>query len=163
MPAVQTTYAETIDAEPAAGVIASGMPVEVASYEVEGATLGFGVAVKTGTNADQIVVGVDGSASSPFAVNDYLGITLINRSLGSEQENYVKGNIASVIFRGDVWVEVEAAVTAGQAVTIKEATGALSATTAADGQFALPNARFLTAAAANGLAKVRLDSPQRGA
>lgn len=163
MPAVQTTYSETITEAPGPGVIASGMPSEVASYEVESTNIDFGVAVKTGTKIGQIVVGVNGAGSAPFAVNDYLGITVENVALGDEVDKYGKGNIASVMFSGDVWVKVEAAVTAGDDVTIKEATGALSSATAADGQFLLPNARYLTTAAANGLAKVRLDSPQKGA
>lgn len=162
MPAVQTTYADRITQAPGAGVIASGMPTEIASYEVESTNIDFGVAVKTGTGIKQCVVGVDGAGSAPFAVNDYLGLTLENIALGDEVDKYAKGNIAQVIFSGDVWVKVEAAVAAGDDVTIKEATGLLSTAAAADGQFLLPNARFLTAAAANGLAIVRLNSPQKG-
>lgn len=163
MASVQTSYAETISTPTAAGAIATGMPVEIASYEVEDTTVDFGVAVKSGTAIDQCKVGVEGNSSSPYHVEKYLGVTVINRALGDEQENYKKGNIASVAFRGDIWVKVESAVAAGGIVTVDETTGKLSDETAADEQFLIPNARWLTAAAANGLAKLRLDSPQKGA
>lgn len=162
MGTVQTTYTENIG-DGKAGMIASTSNCDTFSAEVETtAGIAFGVAVHQGAAADQIDVGVDGAAAAPFAVSKYLGITVRDRTRPAEDEEYKKGAIATVITKGDVWVKVGAAVAAGDDVTVKEATGVLSSAAAADGQFLLPNARFLTAAAANGLAKVRLDTPQVG-
>lgn len=161
MATVQNTYTENISVG-RAGQIATASPCIVDSYEVDatkGTGIKFGYAVKKGTNDDQVAVGVTGNASSPHHVEDFLGITVQDHARlgGTPTDAYDKGAIAACITQGDVWVPVEAAVTVGAAVTIDETTGQLSAATAADEQFLLPGARWMTAqATANGLAVVRL-------
>ena len=160
MATTQTTYTETL-AVGRPGQVATASPCIVDSYEVEataGTGIKFGVAVQKGTNDDQCKVGADGDSSSPFKVTAFLGVTVQDHSRlgGKPVDSYDKGAIAAVLSQGDIWVPAEAAVSVGDDVTVKEATGALSSAAAADGQFSVPG-RWMTAAAAAGdLAVVRL-------
>ena len=157
---IQTSYSENI-ADAREGMLVNSRHCEVVSYEAE-ADVAFGVAVHQGTAADQIAKGVDGSASSPFAVTKYVGVTVRDRTRAPGDDEYKEGSNAAVLIRGDIWLKVPSAVAIGDDVTAVEATGVLSTVTAADGQFLIPNARWITAAAANGLAILRLGTDQVG-
>ena len=158
----QSTYRET-QFQAVLGLVANSNPCTIDTYIVdESGGIGFGRVVKQGTDDDQCDLGADGPSSSPFAVTDFLGIALMDMSqegshAASARDEYPNGAVASVLSMGDVWVSVAAAVTAGDDVTVDDGTGRLSTITAADGQFLIPGARWMTTqATANGLAIVRL-------
>ena len=99
----------------------------------------------------------------------YAGIAIQDERLpGASNGQYTKGEVMSVIWRGDVAVKVHAAVAAGDDVVISQTTdggggreiGMLSSTPAAANQYiALAGARFIRGAAAGGIAVVRLAGP----
>ena len=157
MPTVQDSYSLRMG-NGYEGQIADTTTCDVDTFVAdESSGIGFGKAVKRGTLAGECSLGADGASSSPFAVNDFLGVTVRDRTRSpKDSDKYVDNSHVAVLFRGDIWVKVGGAVALGNAVTVDEDTGVFSATAAADGQFAVPNARWMTAAASGGLAILRL-------
>ena len=91
-------------------------------------------------------------ADAPFA-----GLSVLDKTLRPEQDDeYDEGDVASILTKGDIWVEVAAAVSAGDPVVAHEGTGALSSQVENATRTSVPNAIFMTDAPAGGLAIVRL-------
>ena len=149
MATLQTTYNERIT-NASAGEIANTVTCDVDSYICETAAgIGFGLAVQQGTAANECALGV--------AANTFIGITVKDPTRGPEDDDeYDQGSHVNVLYRGDIWVEVTHAVTVGGDVTAATTTGGLSSEAAGATQIAISGARWMTAAAANGLAIVRL-------
>ena len=109
-------------------------------------------------------------ASAGIAANSFVGLAVRDRTLRPSQEDeYVEGDVVSSLNRGEMWVKVEAAVTVGDIVSANADTGQLSAKAAAaqvsipgnvgyvPAQIRINGGRWMSAAAASGLARVRLD------
>ena len=159
MAIVQSTYQERVD-DAFAGMVGSMTTCTIDSYEVAtGQDIAYGRAVmRNGTDVNTIDQGAEGTAT---ALTNFLGVAvatgsrLADVSSNTSLSHYDAGNIAAVLSRGDVWVQVDGAVAVGNDVTVTDATGELG-TTAADGDHSPVAGIWLTAAADNGLAKVRL-------
>lgn len=161
MATIQTSYAENIG-DAREGFVANMKHCEVVTGEVEtSAGIGFGLAVHQGTAADQIALGGEAGAD-PFVAAKFLGVTVRDRTRTPGDDKYLKGSNATVLTKGDIWVKVEAAVSVGDDVSFKESTGQFSTAAGSATQATVPRARWLTAAAANGLALLRLDTSQIG-
>lgn len=140
--AVQTEYNAT-QAVSAAGAQATMIPATIISRNVEGAPIGFGVAVSQGAADKGIVAG--GA--------EFVGITLLDRSAAGANDTFRVGDSARVMTKGDVWVTAAGAVSAGDGVAVNGAGGFI----AAGADDAIPNARWDTSTTAAGqLAVVRL-------
>lgn len=88
---------------------------------------------------------------------DFQGIAVLDKTLEPGQDDqYVEGDVASILNRGDIWVQVEAAVTPDTPPTVDMATGQFGSATPAADQIAIPDASYQTTAAAAGLARLRL-------
>ena len=151
MPQPQSSYSET-HVNATAGMVATSLATKIESLVFTGAANGkFGHAVGQGTAAEECVAGV-------AAADKLRGILVQDKTLQPVQnDEYVAGDVASVLFEGDIWVPVESAVAIGQDVTVKASTGQLSSAAASASQFSISGARWMTAqSTANGLAKVRL-------
>lgn len=160
--AIQTSYSERI-ADAREGMIANMSTAEIVTGEVEtSGGIGFGLAVYQGTAADQIELGGVAGAN-PFLASKFLGVTVRDRTRAPDDDEYKQGANAAVLVRGDIWVKVEAAVTVGADVSFKETTGQFSTASGSATQAVVPRARWMTAAAAGGLAVLRLDTSQIGA
>ena len=126
MATIQTTILED-HAAGQPGLVANTTTRDVDSRRVEGSTarIAFGVAVSQGTEYDQIVQGAtDGSIA---------GISVLDKTLRpSQEDNYVEGDVASVLWRGDIWVEVSDqgtgdSVSIGDSVRADSDSGAITA------------------------------------
>ena len=151
MPAVQTTYATTLNPG-VAGAQATMLPATIISRNVEPANgLGFGVAVAQGTT-DKGIVAFGGAA------NKFVGITMLDRSaIGTTAapDSFAQRSSARVMTVGDIWVQASVQVSAGDPVYLVAATGLF--TNVSTSNVAVPNARFDTSTTgANQLAVVRL-------
>ena len=166
MAIVQSTYVQK-HAVARNGQIANLQTCTVDSYLVTAtAGIAFGVACKQGTNAKEVLVGVAPIATTPFASTDFVGVSVLDPTRDpADEDTYKKGAHASLIVRGDLWVQVESAVTVGGDVTANADTGELSSAAgsavvtggqAHPGQVVIPGARWMSAAAADGLAQLRL-------
>ena len=159
MAVLQKTYQENLD--PArAGQIADMTLSNVDTRICKTAAgIGFGLAVVKGTGAEAAQLGGDASVSA-----DFVGITVRDITLTPSAGNkYPEGAPMGVLTEGDIWVEAGAAVTHGQDVAFDPATGALSSdaasTNAGSVRQIIAGARWMTSAAANKLAIVRLTGP----
>ena len=107
--------------------------------------IGFGLAVSQGTLSDAGCI-IGGSA--------FCGITRVDHTLALSGtltiDSYPQNDNAGVLTMGDLWVIVSTAVVAGAAVSYNTSTGQLGTGTT------IPQAKWMTSAAANGLAVVRL-------
>ena len=151
------------------GQIADTSTCDVDSRIAEGA-IAFGRAVQAGTAhtpGDRSSQSRDTVTQGITDADSFRGIALIDQRVpATAGENYPSGEVASVIWRGDVAVKVSAAVAAGDDVVVAvaasgagaaaEEIGQLSSKAAANTHIAIPRARFITAAAAQGIAVVRL-------
>lgn len=150
MAVVQSTYTENI--RPAvAGQVANMTAWDGDTRNVETAAgIPFGVAVGQGAAAKGAVLGA-------AAAEDFVGISIRDVTLDPRDgDKYrLNANIA-VLTEGDIWVVTGGAVAPGDAVSFAGATGVLSAAAAGAGQFVIPGARWMTAAANGALAIVRL-------
>lgn len=167
MAITQSTYSDRMAAA-IRGQIANTQTCDVDSYTVErnAATgtdrsayqLHYGRAAGRSSTEDKACVpGVTVDSSAPFHALNFLGIAVKDptREQGDD-DRYVEGTIAGLLFRGDIWVLVDGAVSAGQDVTIDATTGELGSTAADATHGLLPGARWLTDATDNNIAKVRL-------
>lgn len=142
--ALQTEYPDTQQAA-IAGAQATMIPATIISRNVEGAPVGFGVAVEQGETDKGVAA---------FAGGEYVGITLLDRSAAGENDTFRVGDSARVMNKGDVWVVAAVAVAAGDPVHI---TAAGAFTSAEEDNTAIPGARWDTSTTAAGqLAVVRL-------
>lgn len=137
-----------------AGLIYAQAPHDIVSRAVETAAgIGFGVAVKRGTDADK-QIDLAGSA-------DFLGITI--RSLEQEGDQaaaiqWDQYETAGVLREGYIWAVCPAGCTPGAAVKYTDDTGVLDAGAAGVGETQLDGATWETTAAAGELAVIRLES-----
>ena len=157
MPQVQTSYTERHE-NAFAGMIANPQTCDLDSLEFRGATgVAFGRAVQQGPSARTCMAGV--------AANTFRGVAVIDKTLQpSQNDEYVEGDVASILWRGDVWVPVETAVSARQDVTVNGTTGQFSSAAAAPGgnpqRHTIAGARWMTdQTTAGGLALLRLAGP----
>lgn len=136
----------------------NGMPASETGWDVDtkifeenaspAAGVGYGIVVQQGV-ADRgariagggIVVGIT-RANVSNAVNQFT-------------DKYAGGQNMGVAIRGDWWFTTEAAVVAGEAVYFNATTGVLGHS----GGTLLSNCRWMTSAAAGGVAVMRLENP----
>jgi hypothetical protein len=145
MPVVQSTYRTTL--RPGLeGQIATeyGGDNHVETRIAEGtAGLPFGRVVSLGTGERGAVIG--------GAIGDMLGVTVRDITLiakaGETADVYQNGDNTAVLNEGDIWVLVNAGVTAGDSGTYLAADGTLAP--AASG-VSIPGSRWLTTAASSG-------------
>jgi hypothetical protein len=147
MPAIQSTYTAT-HAAAFEGMVADLGPSTVVSRTVETAAIGFGKAVSQGT-ADRGIV------AAASAATKFLGITVRDQAVDpASPDQYRIGDTAGVLTIGAVWAKAYEAVAAGDPVYFVTATGLLGKTSTDSTLVA--NARWDSAAAADGLAIIRL-------
>lgn len=137
MAPVQSSYQETLDAG-RAGALVNTEPKTLISRNAEAEIL-FGQPVEQGDND----MGV-----KPSAGGAVLGISVRERS--ADDDKWVNGESVRVMTTGVIWVQVTAAVVAGDLV---HADGTDFTNT---GGVQLANARYDSSAAAGALAKVRI-------
>ena len=86
---------------------------------------------------------------------NFLGVTIKDPTQGETAgDEYTRGTHASVLYRGDIWVEVVEAVTAGAPAFANGATGQLGVS--GGGKIAVPGGVWLDDAATGTLARLRL-------
>lgn len=125
------------------GMIAEGQTVkDVASKVVTTAVVPFGRAVGAGA--------IDGSVR--LGGTGYIGITVADKSRAADQ--YAVGEMAGVLRKGTVWVEVGADVDPSDTVYFVPATGVI--TSVSTDNTAIPGAKFETTATSGNLARVYL-------
>lgn len=126
-----------------AGMIAEGQTVkDVASKAVENAAVGFGLAVGAGT--------ADGSCR--LGGTGYLGITVADKTRAEDE--YQIGEMAGVMRKGTVWVNVPVAVADTDTVYFVAATGVITNVSA--GGTAIPGAKFEITTSGAGLTRLYL-------
>lgn len=151
MAVLQTTYAERMPIA-VAGMIADESNYDADSRLVETAAgIPFGRVCGKGAAATGAVLGSSAATGA-------IGISVRDMTLVPEAADvYRQRDLAAIMWRGDIWVAVTAAVVAGDEVTFAQATGEMSSAAPGAGVFALPGARFMTTqATVGGLAIVRL-------
>jgi len=157
MPTVQSSYSENI-AQATVGQIANAVNCDVDTYEAEGSDgIPFGRAVKRGTGDDQCELGVDVDATS-HAVTNFLGVSVKDPTRDPrDADKYKAGANVNVMWRGDIWVQVNSAVKKGGPVVAKDDDGELGSVNADDDNgTVVGGAVWLSDAADNGLALLRL-------
>ena len=129
-----------------AGAIVNTENKNIISRTVEDAAgIAFGLAVAQGVNDKGIRAVTTGDT-------DFVGITVLDRTAGDLiNGKFVQYESARVLEEGVIWVEVTAAVKAGDAAAVDLATGKFNKAGAA-----IAGARFETSAASGGLAQLRL-------
>lgn len=129
-----------------AGAIVNTENKNIISRTVEDAAgIAFGLAVAQGVNDKGIRAVTTGDT-------DFVGITVLDRTAGDLiNGKFVQYESARVLEEGVIWVEVTAAVKAGDAAAVDLATGKFNKAGAA-----MAGARFETSAASGGLAQLRL-------
>lgn len=145
IPAYATTLRPGVE-----GALANEEPVDLISRTVEDAAgIGFGKAVVQGT--------LDNGCKILAAGGKCLGVTVRQRNVSPYALNgngFAKYDSARIMVQGVIWVVVSAPVVAGDPATFDNTTGKFSNT----GGVAVLNARFDTAAAADGIAQLRLSN-----
>ena len=121
MAILQSTYSDDHRAA-VAGMIANPATCDIDSRVVKGTTpIPFGVGVQQGTAYNEVIAGV--------AAHKFVGISVLDSTLQPIQEDeYVAGDVMSVMYRGDIWVEVENPVLVGDNVKADPVSGKLSST-----------------------------------
>lgn len=144
----QSTYATDLT-DAVLGQIANTEPNVVISRVVESAAIGYGKAVKQGTN-DQGVV------AATAAADVFRGITIRDQSTLAG-DDFDVGETAALITQGVVWVTAGATVAAGAAVYMVVGTAhAGKFTSVATNNLPIPDAIFDSSGAVNELVKIRL-------
>lgn len=146
MGAVQTVYNKYFDTG-RAGQLVNTAQVTVVGREIETAAIGFGVPVAQGI-AD---MGVHKVAVGDTAV---IGVTLIDRTIGAEVEQYPVGSTAGVVTIGSIWVTANEVTVAGDPVYVLLADGTFKKSAA--GAIPIIGARYDTSGAIGALVQVRL-------
>lgn len=153
MATTQTSYAARVARGRAGDVIQDGRQ-QIDAY-VADENIGFGVAVKLGRDGTLAKLGTAGSAT---AMTNYIGIALRDRTRPPDDGEYKTGANMNVMTKGRVIVQVNGAVAVGDDVTVTDATGELGTAAGSATVTPLARARWLTAAADNGLAVLDLDT-----
>ena len=132
-----------------AGNIANTHTSDIDSYVVQTAGgVGFGRAVQRHASIDdRIIIGHSATKFLGIAVAD----PTVPESQGGSHTEYAQHRVAAVCYRGDIWVEVSAAVTAGSQASAVGSTGIFGSGVDISG------ALYLDDAVADGLARVRLN------
>jgi len=147
MPAVQTSYAQTI--LPAVeGMIANSEPHNIISRQLESAAgIGFGKVCVQGTADEQIRVSE--------TVRKFRGITVMshNASRGIA-DSYEQYETVPVLERGTIWVMASVAVAVGDPAYYVPATGVI--TNVATSNTAIPDGSFDSSTTGAGLAILRI-------
>ena len=163
MAVVQTTYPNT-HGEYVVGQIADTTTGDVDSVVLAGADdLMFGMMARQSAVTNSAPNAVDAGAATALM----RGIAVRDQRLRAARDGaFETGDIVPVLWRGDIAVKVSAAVTDGANVvaateasgtgTAREEIGQLSTKAANATHIAVPGARFMTDAAAQGIAVVRL-------
>ena len=148
MATVQTTYPNVHD-QWLDGQIADTSSCDVDSYSAA-ADINFGRAVHA-TGSDAVTMGI-GTAET------FRGIAIMDQRVpATAGEKYPKGEVVSVLWRGDVAVEADGAVTTGGIPTVNTTTGKVGIKAASATQIALTRSRFIQGAAAGKIAILRVD------
>ena len=165
MPSVQSSYPLT-QAQALVGQIAGGSPNRIDSYELVNATdVNFGTMVfqTTGAGNDKVCNQLS-TITKTAAGNTFLGVAIKNPAVmpdSSDSDHYSNGDIVSVLVEGDIWVEAVTAVAAGDDVYCAFASGEFGNIATLTGtEMDVPDARWMTSAAANGIARLRLTGIQ---
>ena len=121
MAILQSTYSDDHRAA-VAGMIANPATCDIDSRVVKGTTpIPFGVGVQQGTVYNEVIAGV--------AAHKFVGISVLDSTLQPIQgDEYVAGDVMSVMYRGDIWVAVENPVLVGDNVKADPVSGKLSST-----------------------------------
>lgn len=135
------------------GQIADTSPATILSRTVE-AAIGFGKAVQKGSKQHTVIAADAGPVT---------GITVRSQATGAratDPDVYPLNDTAAIITQGAIWVKVDSTVVEGDDVTVTTATGLFGSKAVAAGIIAVTGAVFDTGAAANGLARIRINLPQ---
>ena len=130
-----------------AGAIVNTENKNIISRTVEDAAgIAFGLAVAQGVNDKGVRAVKTGDTA-------FVGVTVLDRTASDLQGNgkFSHYESARILEEGVIWVEVTAAVKAGDAAAVDLATGKFNKAGAA-----MAGARFETSAASGGLAQLRL-------
>ena len=148
----QTTYTEK-HAKARAGMIANLHTYDADTYIIDKSSgISFGrMAGRDGTDDNHIGTNITAA--------NYVGITIIDPTVTESDQRangdgYADDDLGTVCYRGDVWVEVAAAVTTGAKVYAVPASGVLSDTSSSN--IEILGAVFLDDGAADALVRVRL-------
>lgn len=134
------------------GQVADTSPATILSRTVE-ADIAFGRAVQKGTK-QHCVVAATASVS---------GITVRSQATGARAATpdvYPANDTAAILTEGPIWLKVDSTVVEGDDVTVTTATGLFGTKAVAAGVILVPGAVWETGAAANGLARARINLPQ---
>lgn len=143
MSTVQTTYADTITAGYAGGLVNQEPKVLISRTVEDSGGIDFGLAVMQGTNDKGCVVS-DGS--------DFLGVTVRDQSVeASDPDTFEYQTEARIITKGVIWIANSGGVSAGDPVTYL-ADGALGTGSSP----LVVGARWDTTATTGNLAQLRL-------
>ena len=147
MPAVQTSYAQTI--LPAVeGMIANSEPHNIISRQLESAAgIGFGKVCVQGTADEQIRVSE--------ATRKFRGITVMSHHAGKGiADAYDQYETVPVLERGCIWVMASVAVAVGDPAYYVPATGVLTNVTTSN--TLIPDGSFDSSTTGAGLAILRI-------
>lgn len=148
-------YTENYNIDPEVaqeGQIADTTPATILSRTVD-TDIAFGRAVEKGAKQH--------SVKAAAAKVD--GITVRSQATGARAATpdvYPANDTAAILTQGAIWVKVDSTVAEGDDVTVTTATGLFGTKAVAAGVIAVPGAVFDTGAAANGLARIRVNLPQ---
>lgn len=149
---IQTDYAERMRL-PSPGTIAGSDYGSKTGNVEEADGIGFGLPVSQGTG--------DKGVALAGALADFLGISIRDVTVGARETNpdqYNQYQNLGYVNRGQIWVEVAVAVSAGDPVHFNATTGAWAIS---GGTGPIVGARYVTSAASGGRAIVELQA--RGA
>ena len=157
MAVVQSSYSERIT-----GPLAFGTPANQHSAVIDTRVsedsddIPFGRAVGQGT-ADK------GCVLAAAAATAFVGVSVRDIAKDdADDDEYVRYENVGVLVQGDIWVEADGIVAAGNNVTFETTTGKFG-TVAADGtHILLVGARWMTSAASGAAAILRLTGQQAG-
>ena len=117
-PVVQTTYPEMMP------VAVAGMPATMTTWDADtkfvetAAGIDFARAVSRGASEKGVVIG----GAATFIGVTYRDITLVTQ-VGGTVDKIPQKSLAGIMIRGDIWVDVSAAVVAGDPVIFNATTG----------------------------------------
>ena len=155
MPAVQATFQERPN-KWVEGQIADGQPYRADTYIASANDQQFGRALKrAAANSEKVVMGVDGNAA--HEATNFVGVSIRDITRGPDEgDEYDAGASVAALTEGDIIIKVDGAVNMGDAVTANTGTGRLGSKDPAAAQITIPGAVWMTNAADNGLARLRL-------
>lgn len=148
-------YTENYNIDPEVaqeGQVADTSPATILSRTVD-AAIGFGKAVQKGAKQHSVKA----------ADTKVDGITVRSQATGARAATpdvYPANDTAAILTQGPIWVKVDSTVVEGDDVTVTVATGLFGTKAVGAGVIAVPGAVFETGAAANGLARIRVNLPQ---